>query len=60
MSTVIDFKGQVVVVTGGSRGLGLAQAAAFKAAGAQVVITARDQATLDEACAALNGEPGLP
>lgn len=59
MSTGFDFKGAVVVVTGGSRGLGLAQAAAFKAAGAQVVITAREAVTLAQACDSLNAAPGL-
>ncbi len=54
----IDLAGGVAIVTGGSRGLGLGQAGAFKAAGAQVVITGRDQATLDAACLQLNALPG--
>ena len=37
------FKGQVVLVTGGSRGIGRATAAAFGRAGAQVAITYRSQ-----------------
>jgi NAD(P)-dependent dehydrogenase (short-subunit alcohol dehydrogenase family) len=36
-----DFTGEVVLITGGSRGLGLEIAQAFGAAGATVVITAR-------------------
>ncbi|EGF48477.1 hypothetical protein AAULR_16544, partial [Lacticaseibacillus rhamnosus MTCC 5462] len=32
-----DFSGQTVVVTGAASGIGDAQAAAFKAAGAQVI-----------------------
>lgn len=44
-----DFKGEVVVVTGGSRGLGLEIAQAFGDAGAQVVITARCEQWLTEA-----------
>lgn len=32
-----DFSGQTVVVTGAASGIGAAQAAAFKAAGAQVI-----------------------
>jgi NAD(P)-dependent dehydrogenase (short-subunit alcohol dehydrogenase family) len=50
MGTVnFDFKGEVVVVTGGSRGLGLEIAQAFGYAGAQVVITARREQWLTEA-----------
>jgi 3-oxoacyl-[acyl-carrier protein] reductase len=43
------------VVTGGSRGLGLATASALVAEGARVVLAARDQAVLDEATTALGG-----
>ncbi len=39
----------MAVVTGGSRGIGLAIATAFVARGARVVITGRDQKHLDEA-----------
>ena len=50
MGTVsFDFKGEVVVVTGGSRGLGLEIAHAFGYAGAKVVITARREQWLKEA-----------
>ena len=50
MGTVsFDFKGEVVVVTGGSRGLGLEIAHAFGKAGAKVVITARREQWLKEA-----------
>ncbi|MGH2496957.1 MAG: glucose 1-dehydrogenase [Ktedonobacteraceae bacterium] len=50
MGTVnFDFKGEVVLVTGGSRGLGLEIAHAFGYAGAQVVITARREQWLTEA-----------
>src|SRR5437773_11630557 len=50
MGTVsFDFKGEVVVVTGGSRGLGLEIAHAFGQAGAKVVITARREQWLKEA-----------
>jgi NAD(P)-dependent dehydrogenase (short-subunit alcohol dehydrogenase family) len=44
-----DFKGEVVMVTGGSRGLGLEIAHAFGQAGAKVVITARRKQWLKEA-----------
>ena len=57
MGTVsFDFKGEVVVVTGGSRGLGLEIAHGFGAAGATVVITARREQWLNEAEQYLKGE----
>jgi gluconate 5-dehydrogenase len=50
MGTVsFDFTGEVVVVTGGSRGLGLEIAQGFGQAGAKVVITARREQWLTEA-----------
>ena len=50
MGTVtFDFTGEVALVTGGSRGLGLEIAQAFGDAGAQVVITARREQWLTEA-----------
>jgi len=50
MGTVsFDFQGEVVMVTGGSRGLGLEMANAFGQAGAKVVITARREKWLNEA-----------
>jgi gluconate 5-dehydrogenase len=44
-----DFKGEVVIVTGGSRGLGLEIAEGFGRAGASLVITARRTQWLSEA-----------
>lgn len=41
------FEDKVVVVTGGNSGIGLAAATAFAREGAQVIITGRDQATLE-------------
>lgn len=50
MGTVhFDFHGEVALITGGSRGLGLEIAQAFGAAGATVVITARREQWLSEA-----------
>lgn len=43
------FDGRVVVVTGGSRGLGLVLARAFNAEGARVALLARDAAELERA-----------
>ena len=57
MGTVsFDFKDEVVVVTGGSRGLGLEIAQAFGQAGAKVVITARREQWLNEAENFLKGQ----
>jgi len=57
MGTVnFDFKGEVVMVTGGSRGLGLEIAHAFGKASAKVVITARREQWLKEAENLLTGQ----
>jgi NAD(P)-dependent dehydrogenase (short-subunit alcohol dehydrogenase family) len=46
-------KGKVAVITGGNSGIGLATAKEFVEEGARVVISGRDQKTLDEAVNAL-------
>jgi len=47
------FAGKIALVTGGNSGIGLAAALAFAKEGARIVITGRDQATLDKAAAQL-------
>jgi gluconate 5-dehydrogenase len=53
---LFDLSGRVALVTGGSRGLGLAMAAALAEMGARVAITARKAAELEQARAALRQE----
>jgi gluconate 5-dehydrogenase len=47
--SMFSVQGKVVLVSGGSRGIGRALAAGFHHAGAQVVITGRDETTLSTA-----------
>jgi NAD(P)-dependent dehydrogenase (short-subunit alcohol dehydrogenase family) len=48
--------GKVAVVTGGNSGIGLATAKRFSEEGAKVVITGRDQKTLDAAVKTIGGD----
>jgi NAD(P)-dependent dehydrogenase (short-subunit alcohol dehydrogenase family) len=48
--------GKVAVVTGGNSGIGLATAKLFRTEGAKVVISGRNQKTLDEAVKAIGGD----
>jgi NAD(P)-dependent dehydrogenase (short-subunit alcohol dehydrogenase family) len=52
---VEELQGQVALVTGGSRGIGLAIAQELAAAGAKLAVVARDEARAQEAAAALPG-----
>jgi gluconate 5-dehydrogenase len=50
---LFDLKGQVALVTGGSRGLGLQMAQALGEAGAKLMLTSRKASDLEEAAAEL-------
>jgi NAD(P)-dependent dehydrogenase (short-subunit alcohol dehydrogenase family) len=50
---LFDLSGQVALVTGGSRGLGLQMAEALGEAGAKIMLTSRKAADLEEAAAEL-------
>jgi NAD(P)-dependent dehydrogenase (short-subunit alcohol dehydrogenase family) len=54
-SAMQKLKDKVVLITGGSSGIGLATAQLFQAQGAQLAITGRDPQTLEQAGAALGG-----
>jgi 3-oxoacyl-[acyl-carrier protein] reductase len=60
-ATYPDLEGKVVVVTGGSRGLGAATARALGGNGASVVVVGRDQAAIDATVASVRalGAPVL-
>jgi NAD(P)-dependent dehydrogenase (short-subunit alcohol dehydrogenase family) len=51
----LDLKGQAVIVTGGSRGIGIAAATAFLDEGARVMINSLRAASLEAALAQLRG-----
>lgn len=51
-----DLRGQVILITGGTRGLGLALAREFGRQGAHVAICARDDAELGRALAGLHAQ----
>ena len=55
---LFDLSGKVAIVTGSSRGIGLAIAAALAAHGAKVVISSRKQHACDEVTRAINAEYG--
>ncbi len=55
----LDLEDKIVLVTGGSKGIGLACAKAFLAEGARVAICSRNQANIDAALAELPGALGF-
>jgi 3-oxoacyl-[acyl-carrier protein] reductase len=56
----MELAGRCAIITGANRGLGLEIARAFVAAGASVVLTARDQALLRQAVEGLRAEARAP
>jgi gluconate 5-dehydrogenase len=56
LSKLMDLKGRIALVTGGSRGLGLQMAEVLGELGAKVAITARKKGELDAAAAQLKSQ----
>ncbi|MFW5692468.1 MAG: glucose 1-dehydrogenase [Chloroflexota bacterium] len=56
MSEQFSIQGKVAIITGSSRGIGLAIAEAFAAEGAKVVLSSRKQEILDELVEAMKGK----
>ena len=53
---LFDLTGRIALITGSSQGIGLALAQALGAAGARVVLNARNAGKLEQACAALRAQ----
>ena len=56
----LGLKGAIVLVTGGSKGIGLACARAFAAEGARIAICSRSEANISRALKELPGAFGIP
>ncbi|MFO0913866.1 MAG: SDR family NAD(P)-dependent oxidoreductase [Pirellulales bacterium] len=55
-----DLTGRRAIITGGSKGLGLAMAAGLASAGAEVMLVSRNQSEADSAAAQLTADFGTP
>ncbi len=55
----LGLEGKVVLVTGGSKGIGLACASAFAAEGARIALCSRSRDNVDEACAQIKDAFGV-
>lgn len=58
LDRLFDMSGRVVVVTGGTRGIGLALAQGYVAAGAKVVVASRKPEACEQVAASLRGQGG--
>lgn len=54
----LGLEGKMVLVTGGSRGIGRATALAFACEGARVALVARERSALDDAAEAIEAQSG--
>ena len=59
LSMELDLEGKVVLVTGGSKGIGLACASAFAAEGGRIAICSRSRDNVERACADLKDAFGV-
>ena len=60
MTSTSELRGKVAVVTGGTRGIGLAVTEALRRQGVDVVVCGRSEATLAQARAHLADQPSAP
>lgn len=59
MATTIDLSGKIALVTGASKGIGAAIAAALAASGASVMLSSRKIEALEQAAAAIDGDTAV-